>query len=1036
MNSNESTLIPLLTDIWEEALGRKEIAENDNFFAVGGDWDKSKNVAEKLTELFGEYIHSHAVYDAPTVSELAHYLGQYYPQAIAKYQGLDVPAESIPAARIDASDIEQIRRRITPLSPGRETTSAKNPTMVLLLSPPRSGSTLFRVMLGAHPQLFAPPELNLLSFSTLEERKEACAGRYAFLLEGLIRTIVQIKGCSPDEAQKIIADYEAQHMSTQQLYRILQDGLPDQILVERSTSYGLDIETLKQAETHFDQPRYIHLMRHPYGMIRSFEGVRFDRIFFRGNHPFTARQLGELLWVVYHQNISEFLKEIPTDRQLQVKFEDLVQQSKPVLERVCRLLDLPFHPGMLDPYQDKAARMADGQASEDPKFYQHEEIDPTVADTWKTTYSYDFLGDPTRELAAELGYDRPRLTEAERHKILVEWNATQTDHPREKCVHQLFEEQVERTPSGIAVVFEDQQLTYRELNQRANQLAHHLRKLGVKPEMPVGICLERSLDIAVAILGILKAGGAYVPLEPDYPKERLQFMLEDTQTPLLVTQENLLEELPDLPGMHHVRLDQDGDAISQEDLANPVSSVNARNLVYVIYTSGSTGQPKGTLIEHHSLCNLLVSHIETLGLKPGHRVLHFVSFSFDAATCHLFMALCSGAASVLTTKEAFGADPIRVLREHAISHTPLPASVLETIPMAELPALEVITVGAEACSADLATRWAKDHAFYNLYGPTETTILSTSWRYTPGCTTPPIGRPIANTQTYILDDQLEPVPIGVPGELHIGGVQLARGYLNRPELTAEKFIQNPFGEGRLYKTGDLTRYLPDGNLEFLGRIDDQVKVRGVRIELGEIEATLKHSPLVRQAVVVVLDNQLIAYVVPSEVDDVELRPSLRQFLQQRLPEHMIPAQMITLGEIPLTPAGKIDRKALPIPGPTSPDPKRDFVPPRTFVEKTLAGIWGEILEIEQVGVHDNFLELGGDSVLATKIVSRIYDAFLIKLPLSSLFRKPTVSDLVEELHKSVASEELEQRAQFSLMVANLSDEEISRMITEQDTGDH
>jgi amino acid adenylation domain-containing protein len=574
--------------------------------------------------------------------------------------------------------------------------------------------------------------------------------------------------------------------------------------------------------------------------------------------------------------------------------------------------------------------------------------------------------------------DLPLLTAAERHQLLVEWNDTRADYPKDCCIHQLFEAQAEQTPDAIAVVFEDQQLTYRELNARANQLAHHLRKLGVGPEVLVGICLERSLEMVVGLLGILKAGGAYVPLDPTYPRERLAFMLSDSKASVLLTQEKLAAELSE-PRLSMVCLDTNWQAISQESRERPVGAVTSENLAYVIYTSGTTGSPKGVLVAHQGLCNLIESHIRTYQVQQSSRVLHVVSFSFDAAAAHMFLALCSGSTLCLARDSLLpGSGMIQILRDQSITHALLPASVLAALPFEKLPLLRVISVGAGICPPDLVARWAQGRRFLNVYGPTEATIASTVAECTGGDRRPPIGRPIANTQIYILDRHLQPVPIGVPGELHIGGVGLARGYLNRAKLTAEKFIPNPFsGEpgARLYKTGDLARYLPDGNIDFLGRIDHQVKLRGLRIELEEIEAVLNQHPTVQESVVLMRedkpgDKRLVAYIVTVREKTLMIG-ELRSFLKVKLPDYMVPSAFVMLDMLPLTPNGKVDRGALPAPDWAKPEVERAFVALQTPMQSRIAEVWQEALGVERVGVYDNFFDLGGHSLLLIQVIARL-----------------------------------------------------------------
>lgn len=493
----------------------------------------------------------------------------------------------------------------------------------------------------------------------------------------------------------------------------------------------------------------------------------------------------------------------------------------------------------------------------------------------------------------------PFLTASEQNQLLVEWNNTQVEYDYDKCIHQLFETQVELTPDAVAVVFQKQQLTYKELNSRANQLAHHLQTLGVKPGVLMGISVERSPEMIIGLLGILKAGGAYVPLDSAYPQERLAYMLSDSQVKVLLTTEKLAAKLPEHEA-HIVYLDSSWQIISQASEENPVSGVKPENLAYIIYTSGSTGKPKGVLIAHRGLSNLAQAQIHTFDVQSNSRVLQFASFSFDASVSEIFVSLCAGARLVLgTPKELLpGTALIELLHDQAITHLTLPPSALAVLPTKKLPALQAIIVAGEVCSLDLVAQWSSDRRFFNAYGPSESTVCATIAEYVKDSNQLPIGRPIANTQLYILDQHLQPVPIGVAGELHIDSVGLALGYLNCPETTKEKFIPNPFSKqpgSRLYKTGDRARCLPDGNIEFLGRIDHQVKIRGYRIELGEIETALSQLPEVQEAVVIAREDQpnnkcLVAYVVPQQENlnsshepeklvngQVELWPSVAEF---------------------------------------------------------------------------------------------------------------------------------------------------------------
>lgn len=620
------------------------------------------------------------------------------------------------------------------------------------------------------------------------------------------------------------------------------------------------------------------------------------------------------------------------------------------------------------------------------------------------------VADPGQRLA-----DLPLLTQAEHQQLLVAWNDTHAAYPHDMCVHQMFEAQVERTPDTVAVVFEDQALTYRELNTRANRLAHRLRALGVGPEVLVGLCVERSLELMVGLLGILKAGGAYVPLDPTYPPARLAFMLPDAQVSVLVTQQQWVARLP-VHGLQVVCLDGDWEHLASQPGSNPVSGVIPANLAYVMYTSGSTGQPKGVMVEHWALSNTMHWMQATFPLSEADRILQKTPCSFDVSAWEFFAPLMVGAQLILARpgEHQDSAYIVDLLATHQITMLQLVPSLLQMVleeeALATCHSLRHVFCAGEALTHALQERFfARLTAdLHNLYGPTEATIYATYWTCVRGSPSGhvPIGWPIANTQLYILDAQLHPVPIGVPGELHIGGVGLARGYLNHPELTAERFIPHPFSDvpgARLYKTGDLARYRPDGSLEFLGRRDTQIKLRGYRIELGEIEATLEHHPAIRQAVVLARedtagDRRLVAYCVPHHGSLPDIR-ELRAFLQTQLPDYMVPAVFVVLDTLPLTPNGKVDRQALPTPGQARPPLFEAFVAPRTPIEELLAGIWASVLKVESVGIHDNFFALGGHSLLAVQAMSRLRKVFQVDVPLRALFDAPTVAGLARHIEK-------------------------------------
>jgi amino acid adenylation domain-containing protein len=600
------------------------------------------------------------------------------------------------------------------------------------------------------------------------------------------------------------------------------------------------------------------------------------------------------------------------------------------------------------------------------------------------------------------------LTEAERRQLLVTWNSTQADYPQEQCIHQLFEVQVERTPDAVAVSFEGQQLTYQELNARANQLAHYLQRLDVRPGALVGVCVERSLEMVIGLLGILKAGGAYVPLDPAYPRERLAFMLDDAQVSVLLAQEKLIAALPG-HSAKEVCLDADWEEIAKPSDRHSAKTATPEDLAYVIYTSGSTGQPKGVQICHRAVVNILSSLRQVPGLQDQDVFLSVTTLSFDIAALELFLPLTVGARMVVVSQEV-AADGAQLLKRLVQSG----AMAMQATPATWRLLLEAgwegshqlkILCGGEALPRKLANDLLKrGAALWNLYGPTEATIWSTIYQVEEEDGPVPVGRPIANTQVYILDPSLQPVPIGVLGELYIGGDGLARGYLNRPGLTGERFIQNPYGPGtRLYKTGDLARYRSDGNVEFLGRIDHQVKVRGFRIELGEVETVLNQHQAVQQSVVVTQEDKaanqcLVAYVVLSPEADLAI-PHLRSWLRQKLPAYMVPAIFMLLPALPLTPNGKVDRRSLPVPETAQLNLENAFEAPRTPIEEVLATLWSQILSIKQIGVHDNFFELGGHSILATQLVSRICKVFRVELPVRCLFETPTIAGLANSIDK-------------------------------------
>jgi amino acid adenylation domain-containing protein len=1515
----------VLVTIWEEILGVKGIGVNDNFFDLGGNSLQAADFMNRLQEIGGEFVHIVTLFDHPTVADLAVFLAEGHPRAVIQMRGLGAQSAPQPLATpetqyrpINRESVRLMRGLIQPLPPlytGLVNQAPKNPRAVFILSPPRSGSTLFRVMLAGNPSLFAPPELQLLCFNTLGDRREAFSGRYTFWLEGLIRAVIELKDCDTNQARSIIEACEDQDMTVQEFYSLMQEWLRDRILVDKTPGYALDIDVLKRAEDYFEDPLYIHLVRHPYGMIKSFEDAKLEQIF-KYKHSFAPRELGELMWLVSHQNIVEFLKTIPGDRHYSVRFEELVDAPATVIEGVCQFLGIDFHAGMLEPHDGRREKMTDGIHSlsrmlGDIKFHEHKQIEKKTADRWKDHYTTDFLGDITWQLAEALGYespknnnagasvsgravmplrvlprdgsmdlplsyiqqriwfmdqlepgmpayniragaylhgllnpitleqavnaiiarhetlrtgfgktegkpsqfilpvaglllpvvdlgaipkakrdpvltglardvarrrfrleeapllritvfrleyaeyfiglsihhivsdgvtlraffgeqetfynafrqgqpasladlplqyadfsywqrqwldgeslrgrlsscvrqlagapasaplttDRPRpamqtfngaretfeispdlsdsiktlsrrqgvtlfmvllsgfetvlhlysgqedillaisvtnrtrsefekmmgpiinnilvrsdfsgrptleevlrrvrggalaaysnqhlplerlleelnperdlsrapyqdivfnieppplsalkidglkvdpvpidngtskfdlfftildnperidgwfeyntdlydaatirrllghyqvvletfvtdtdlpissadlLTPPERRQLLVEFNSNHADYPCDVCLHRIVEAQVDRSPDRVAVSFSDDHLTYLDLDLRANQISNRLRRLGVENEVPVGICAERSLEMVTGLLGVLKAGAPFVPLDPSYPADRLSFMVENSGISVVLTQQTSLAKLPDFRGKALV-LDSQPDAIESESPSRSPWPMSECNSAYVIYTSGSTGTPKGAINTHRAVCNRLIWMQESMAISEDDAVLQKTSFNFDVSVWEFFWPLVSGARLVLSKPggqrdNAYLADVIARERISTLHFVPsMLRMFLEGGYIANCPSLRRVICSGEALSLDLQERFlsASGARLYNLYGPTETAIDVTSWTCGPRADKRvPIGRPIANTSAFILNGYLQPLPVGVPGEVCIGGYALARGYVNRPDLTAEKFIPNPFGGGamndRLYKTGDLTRYLEDGGIEFLGRIDHQVKVRGFRIELPEIEAAMGAHPSIKQACAIAREDgagskQIIGYLVLDRGRQSSVR-DVREFLLNKLPDYMVPSVFVPLDAIPLGPNGKINTRALPQPDGSRPELEVAFVPPATPVEEAIEEIWEEVLRIERIGIHDDFFQLGGHSLLMIQVLSRILDRLNVELPLQTFFKLPTVAGLAAEVARArIASSGADQINELLARIERFTDAEVRTMLTKGET---
>ncbi len=616
----------------------------------------------------------------------------------------------------------------------------------------------------------------------------------------------------------------------------------------------------------------------------------------------------------------------------------------------------------------------------------------------------------------------PMLSEAEREQILVDWNKTAFDRGHEQCIHQLFEEQVERTPDALSVIFDEQRITYGELNRRANQLAHYLEDSGVGPETRVGILLERSVEMPIALLAVLKAGGAYVAFDPSYPAERLRYMLEDSDVSLLLTKESLIVGQPELSS-RLIFLDAEQRVIAEHDSRNLQSGAEPSNLAYLVYTSGSTGRPKGILIDHRSLVNASYAFINNHRMTDRDRLLQFASLSFDVAAEEFCSAWLSGACVVMRPEAVMShAEFVSLLQREKVTLVNLPASFwsewLTAIADNELEipdTLRRVIVGNEKTLEETLAKWQRlmgqKVEWCNAYGPSETTITASN--YEPSGTdrageekrTVPIGRPSMNVEMYVLDPAQQPVPIGVTGELYIGGTGVGRGYHKQPALTAERFIPHPYsrsGSERLYRTGDMARYRADGNLEFLGRVDEQVKIRGFRIEVGEVEAVLAQYASVRESIVLAREDgrgghRLVAYVVGNN-GGIKTE-ELRNYLKQRLLEYMVPSSFVMMEALPRTPNGKIDRRNLPDPGNAREAANELYIAPRPGIERVIATIWQEVLKVDKVGINDNFFGLGGHSLLLVHAQSKVTEALKVKVSMMEMFKYPTISALAEHLSR-------------------------------------
>ena len=663
---------------------------------------------------------------------------------------------------------------------------------------------------------------------------------------------------------------------------------------------------------------------------------------------------------------------------------------------------------------------------------------------WRTLLEA-ILADPHQRLSS-----LPRMTDAERHRLFFDCNDTWQDYPRDHCIQELFEQQSARRPDFTALTFGRQRLSYGELNYRANQVAHFLRSKGVKAETLVGICVERSPEMVIGLLGILKAGGAYLPIDPANPLERIAGMLKDARVPLILTERRRAERLPE-DSIRQLCLDTDGPEIQRQSGANPTAITTPDNLAYVIFTSGSTGRPKGVMIAHRGVVNYLSWAKVAYRMDQAEGTLVHSPLSFDLTVTALLGPLLAGNTAKLVKESEAISETIQTLSSGKVyslvkmtpSHVEL---ISEPLAQAEATAAtQVYVIGGEALRWETVRklrRVSPTARIINEYGPTETVVGSSVFEAGEAEATGdvPIGKPIANTQLYIVDSCLQLAPVGVGGELCIAGEGLGRGYLNEPQQTAEKFVANPYSgraAARMYRTGDLCRYREDGEIEFLGRIDQQVKIRGYRVELGEIEAALMNLASVKEAVVEIIeegtvDKRLVAYVVARAADTFAIK-DLQAALRKQLPEYMLPSAFVQMAALPLSLNGKVDRKRLPLPDSQRPEQREEYVAARTETERTLARIWTNVLRLDKVGIYDNFFDLGGHSLLVNQVVSRIREAFELGLPLRRVFETPVLVDLAATIDEALraARPEIEKLAELLGKVEELSDEEIAALLEEQ-----
>ncbi|PTL74997.1 non-ribosomal peptide synthetase [Vitiosangium sp. GDMCC 1.1324] len=1129
----QTELEQVVADLWAPLLGLRRVGTHDNFFDLGGHSLLAMQVTSRLREAHGVELPVRALFEAPTVAELARRL-ESLPGG---KQGLRLPP-LVPVPRDGQLPLSFAQQRLWFLDRFDPQSPIYNLALVLRLTGVLDVAALersFRELVHRHEALR----------TTFEQREQGVVQVISASMEAPLRRVDLRElpdEAREDEAQRLFNEEvlrpfdlttgpllrvtllklgEAEHVLVLVMHHIVSDGWSMGVLVrelkalyeafmagKESPLEALPIqyadyakwqrdwlrgevlessldwwrEQLKDAppalELPTDRPRpaiqsyrgSLHYLHLPQALVEGLrklsqrEGVTLFMTLLAGFHALLHRYSGQddisvgspiagrdrtevegligffINMLVMRAKVRgeepfrELLRQVKevalgAFAHQEVPFEKLVEELKPKrdtsrtpLFQVSFALQNTPSPDLLLPGIEARPLNPRGQTSRtDLTLSLREtaeglegivEYNTDLFDASTVARMFGNLRTLLEGVVADPGCrigELPLLTDEERHRLLAEWNQTRTEYPRQACVHALFEEQVARRPEAVAVEYDGQRLTYAELNRRANQVARHLRRLGVTAGSRVGLCAGRSVEMVVATLGILKAGGAYVPLDAAYPAGRLAFMVEDTAVPVVLVQPDLASRLPPVAAKRVELLEETFALESGEDLGERVAP---EALAYVMYTSGSTGQPKGVCIPHRGIVRL-VRDTSYVRLTERDRIAQLSNTSFDAATFELWGALLNGGCVVGVPREVLLSPKALAafLSERQVSAmfmtTALFNQVAAECPDAFRPVKHVL-FGGEAAEP----RWVREvsrqgppERLLNVYGPTENTTFST-WHevkeVAEGVVSVPIGRPLANSEAYVLDERMQPVPVGVSGELYVGGDGLALGYLNRPELTAARFVPNPFREGtdaKLYRTGDLVRYLPDGSIEFLARRDAQVKVRGFRIELGEIETALAKHPGVGEVVVLARDEglggkRLVAYYVAKEQALAE--SELRQFLKASLPDFMVPSAIVRLAQVPLTPNGKVDRAALPAPE-TEGIAHEAYVAPRTGIERALAELWASLLKRQRVGAHDNFFELGGHSLLAMQLVLRLREALSVELPVRALFEAPTVAELALRL---------------------------------------